>query len=115
MPRTLLLADDSITMQKVVSITFAHEDFTVATADNGEDAIAKARELQPAIVVADVVMPGMNGYEVCEALKGDPRTRHIPVLLLTGTFEDFDHERARRRRPTATSPSRSRAPRSSRP
>ncbi len=95
MPRTLLLADDSITMQKVVAITVAHEDFNVVTVDNGEDALAKARELKPAIVVADVVMPGMSGYDVCEALKADPATRHVPVLLLAGTFEAFDEERAR--------------------
>ncbi len=95
MPRTLLLADDSVTIQKVVGISFANEDIILVTVSNGTDAIAKARELKPDIVLADVVMPGKNGYEVCEALKSDPALRHIPVLLLTGTFEAFDEERAR--------------------
>src|SRR5512140_360725 len=95
MPKNLLLADDSITIQKVVGITFANEDFKVTTVDNGEDAVARARELLPDVVLADVVMPRKNGYEVCEALKADPATRHIPVLLLAGTFEAFDEARAR--------------------
>jgi CheY-like chemotaxis protein len=98
MPKNLLLADDSITIQKVVGITFANEDFKLTSVDNGEDAIAKARELKPDVILADVVMPRKNGYEVCEAVKGDPSTRHIPVLLLAGTFEAFDEARARHAR-----------------
>lgn len=96
MPKTLLLADDSVTIQKVVGISFANEDVTLLTVDNGDDAIARTREARPDIVLADVVMPGMNGYEVCEAIKSDPELGGIPVLLLTGTFEAFDEERAAR-------------------
>ena len=95
MPKTLLLADDSITIQKVVGITFANEDFRVTSVDNGEDALAKARELRPDIVLADVVMPRRNGYQLCEAIKSDPALRATPVLLLTGSFEAFDESRAR--------------------
>src|SRR5512140_1657580 len=95
MPKNLLLADDSITIQKVVGITFANEDFKVTTVDNGEDAVARARELKPDVILADVVMPRKNGYEVCEAVKSDPALQHIPVLLLAGTFEAFDEARAR--------------------
>ena len=95
MPNTILLADDSVTIQKVVAISFASEDVTVVTVDNGDDAISKAREIRPDIVLADVVMPGKNGYEVCAAIKEDPDLQHIPVLLLTGTFEAFDESRAR--------------------
>ena len=95
MPKTLLLADDSVTIQKVVGISFANEDVRLLTVDNGDDAIARAREAKPDAVLADVVMPGKNGYEVCEAIKSDPALRHIPVLLLTGTFEAFDAERAK--------------------
>ena len=94
MGKTLLLADDSVTIQKVVGIAFASEDIELVTVDNGDDAVAKAREIRPDAVLADVVMPGMNGYEVCEAIKSDPTLRHVPVLLLTGTFEAFDDERA---------------------
>ncbi len=94
MPKTLLLADDSVTIQKVVGISFANEDIEITTVDNGRDAVAKARALRPDIILADVVMPGMSGYEVCETVKADPNLRHIPVLLLTGTFEAFDQARA---------------------
>ena len=94
MPRTLLLADDSVTIQKVVGISFANEDVQLVTVDNGDDALARARDARPDIVLADVVMPGLNGYEVCEAIKQDPALSGIPVLLLTGTFEAFDETRA---------------------
>ena len=95
MPKTLLLADDSVTIQKVVGISFASEDIRLVTVDNGTAAVAKAKEVRPDIVLADVVMPGMNGYEVCRQIKADPNLRHVPVLLLTGTFEAFDDARAR--------------------
>ncbi len=94
MAKTLLLADDSVTIQKVVSISFASENVQIVTVDNGDDAILKARELRPDVILADVVMPGKNGYEVCEAIKADASLRGVPVLLLTGTFETFDAERA---------------------
>ena len=96
MAKTLLLADDSVTIQKVVGISFASEDVTLITVDNGDDAISRARELRPDAILADVVMPGKNGYEVCEAIKADPELRHIPVMLLTGTFEAYDQDRATR-------------------
>ncbi|HVI76361.1 MAG TPA: response regulator [Anaeromyxobacteraceae bacterium] len=95
MPKNLLLADDSITIQKVVGITFTGEDFRITAVDNGEEALARARELRPDVILADVVMPRKNGYELCEAVKADPALRHIPVLLLAGTFEAFDEGRAR--------------------
>ncbi len=93
MPKTLLLADDSVTIQKVVGITFANEDVELLTVDNGVDALARARERRPDLVLADVGMPGMDGYELCAALKADPELSTIPVMLLTGTFEGFDEDR----------------------
>ncbi|MGA8891663.1 MAG: response regulator, partial [Anaeromyxobacteraceae bacterium] len=95
MPKTLLLADDSVTIQKVVGIVFATEDYRVVPVDNGEDALRKARELRPDVVLADAVMPRMNGYELCQAVKADPQLADVPVLLLAGTFEPFDEARAR--------------------
>jgi CheY-like chemotaxis protein len=92
----MLLADDSITIQKVVDLTFADEGMQVTTVSNGEQAIQKLEEIAPDIVLADVFMPGRNGYEVCEHIKGDERFRHIPVMLLVGSFEPFDEAEARR-------------------
>ena len=96
MSKTLLLADDSVVIQKLVGLSFANEDVEVFTTDNGDDALRRARELRPDLVLADVVMPGKNGYELCEAIKTDPSLSHVPVLMLTGTFEAFDEERAQR-------------------
>ncbi|HUU03885.1 MAG TPA: response regulator [Myxococcota bacterium] len=95
MPKTLLLADDSITIQRVVGITFANEDYEITTVDNGDDAVIKAKEMKPDVILADVIMPKKNGYEVCQAVKQDPELKDIPVLLLAGTFEAFDENRAR--------------------
>ena len=96
MSKKLLLADDSITIQKVIGITFANEDYELTVVDNGDTALERAREIHPDLVLADVFMPGRNGYELCAAIKQDPALCHIPVLLLTGTFEPFDEEKARR-------------------
>ena len=95
MPKNLLLADDSVTIQKMVAITFANEDYAVSVVDNGEDAVAKARAARPDVILLDAVMPRKNGYEACEALKADPALAGVPVILLAGTFEAFDEARAR--------------------
>jgi CheY-like chemotaxis protein len=94
MPHTLLLADDSVTIQRVIELTFADEDVRVVAVSNGEQAIAAMDEDPPDIVLADVGMPGRNGYEVAQYMKDTPRLAHIPVLLLTGAFEPIDRERA---------------------
>lgn len=94
--RKLLLADDSLTIQKVVSLTFNDEGFDVTTVGDGLSAMSKIEENAPDIVLADVFMPGQSGYELCERIKSDQRFRDIPVLLLVGTFEPFNEEEARR-------------------
>lgn len=94
--RKLLLADDSITIQKVVQLTFIDEGFAVTTVGDGEDAIEKLAEEMPDIVLADVFMPGKTGYEVCERIKSDARFQHIPVMLLVGSFEPYNEAEARR-------------------
>ena len=94
--RKLLLADDSATIQKVIDLTFADEGVRVVTVSNGQDAIDQLLELQPDIVLADVFMPARNGYEVCEYVKTNEKLKHIPVLLLVGSFEPFDEAEARR-------------------
>jgi len=90
----LLLADDSITIQKVVELTFAETEHKVVAVGSGRDLFKRLPEVKPDVVLCDVVMPDMNGYEVCQTLKSDPATLHIPVVLLTGTFEPFDRDRA---------------------
>jgi CheY-like chemotaxis protein len=95
MPYKLLLADDSVTIQRVIELTFADEDVTVTAVGDGQQAIDRIGSDRPDIVLADVGMPKQDGYEVAAFIKGDPALEHIPVLLLTGAFEPVDEERAR--------------------
>lgn len=94
MAKRILLADDSITIQKVISITFASEDYDLVVVGDGEAAIQKARELKPDLIMADVAMPGKTGYEVCSFVKNDPGLKETPVLLLAGTFEPLNKDAA---------------------
>ncbi len=93
MTRTILLADDSVTIRKVVELTFSDSDIRVEAVESGQEALERLERLQPDLVLADVVMPGPTGYEICERVKGSPKP--VPVLLLAGTFEPFDPDRAR--------------------
>jgi CheY-like chemotaxis protein len=95
MPHKLLLADDSVTIQRVIELTFADEDVQVIAVGNGQDAIDRVQRDRPDIILADVGMPERNGYEVAAFVKGNPATAHIPVVLLTGAFEPVDEARAR--------------------
>jgi CheY-like chemotaxis protein len=96
MAKKILLADDSLTIQKVVELTLAGTDYELTCVSNGQKALASLAAERPDLILADVVMPEKNGYEVCEAVKGNPATARIPVVLLSGTFEPFDRERAER-------------------
>ena len=94
--RKLLLADDSATIQKVIELTFADEGVRVVAFGNGDDAVENLDEIAPDIVLADVFMPGKSGYQVCEHIKQNEKLKHIPVMLLVGSFEPFDEAEARR-------------------
>lgn len=94
---TLLVADDSVTIQKVVTLTFTDEGMDVSAVGNGDDAWRQLEaETPPDIVLADAIMPGLSGYELCWRIKNDSRFQHIPVLLLVGAFEPFNEAEARR-------------------
>ncbi len=95
MPHKLLLADDSVTIQRVIELTFADEDIQVLAVGDGKKAIASIQADPPDIVLADVGMPERDGYEVASFVKTTPELAHIPVLLLTGAFEPIDEARAR--------------------
>ncbi len=95
MGHNLLLADDSITIQKVVKIIFSGDSYDLTVVGNGTDALLRARESVPDVMLIDAVMPGINGYEVCREAKKDPVLAAVPILLLTGVFEPFDEGKAR--------------------
>ena len=95
MRHKLLLADDSVTIQRVVELTFSGEDVQVVTVGDGEQAIARIPIELPDIVLADIGMPKRSGYDVAAFVKGRADLSHIPVLLLAGAFEPVDENRAR--------------------
>jgi len=92
----LLLADDSVTIRKVVELTFADEGIDVTTVGDSATAMSRFVEIQPDIVLVDAGLDGTSGYQICEMIKSDDATRHIPVLLLIGSFEPFDQDEAER-------------------
>ena len=95
MSHTLLLADDSVTIQRVIELTFADEDVRVIAVGDGQQAIDRVTADPPDIVLADTGMPERDGYDVATFIKENPALAHIPVVLLTGAFEPVDGDRAR--------------------
>ncbi|HVF66064.1 MAG TPA: response regulator [Pyrinomonadaceae bacterium] len=95
--RKLLLADDSPTVRKVVEMFFEEEGYEVVTVGGGEEALRELdSERPPDVLLADAVMPGPDGYMLCERVKRDARLAAVPVVLLVGTFEPFNEAEARR-------------------
>lgn len=94
MPKTLLLADDSVTIQRVIELTFANEDVRVVSVSDGRRAVEWFEGDTPDIVLADVDVPEVDGYALAEFVKQSPRLRQVPVLLLAGAFEPIDQDRA---------------------
>src|SRR6266850_7834029 len=84
MPKNLLLADDSKTIQQAVGMTFAREDLSVVVVDDVEAALQAAKQLKPDLILADVSMPRLGGYELCQRIRADAALKDVPVLLLGG-------------------------------
>jgi CheY-like chemotaxis protein len=92
----VLVADDSITIQKVIGIIFGGDEYSLTIVDNGKAAVDKAREVNPDVMLIDALMPGMTGYEAAEIIRATPSLATKPILLLTGSFEPFDEEKAKK-------------------
>ena len=93
MPRHILVADDSTTIQRVVQIAFAREDVRLTQARSMDEALAAARKDRPDCVLADASMDGKTGYDLCAALKADAQLRTVPVIILTGTTGPWDENK----------------------
>jgi len=93
MTAKLLLAEDSLTIQRVFEMTLRQSGISLTVVDNGEDAIRLAKEISPDIVVADVSLPGKDGFEVADELRSPEAGGTYPVLILAGTLSPFDEER----------------------
>jgi CheY-like chemotaxis protein len=95
---TVLVADDDADIVRFVEVNLRLEGFQVVTARDGQEALTKALDLQPDVVLLDVLMPRIDGYTVCERLRADDRGAAIPVILLTANFITADQEVARQAR-----------------
>jgi CheY-like chemotaxis protein len=93
MSKTILCADDSATMQKVAEITFGGSDFKYVGAKSADEALKVAKSERPALILADAIMPGKTGYDLCKAIKSDPDLASIPVLLMCGNSQAYDNAR----------------------
>ena len=96
MGKRILLAEDSLTIQKVFELTFAQSDVALTMVDNGNDAVRLAKETFPDLVVADVTLPGKDGFQVAEEIGASEKAGTCPVLILCGTLSPFDEDRFRK-------------------
>jgi twitching motility two-component system response regulator PilH len=88
--RKILIVDDSPTERHVLNDLLTKAGFEVVTSDNGEDAIVKAKQVKPDLILMDVVMPGLNGFQATRAISRDPETRTIPIILCTSKSQETD-------------------------
>lgn len=89
----ILIADDDPVILRLLQVNFALEGFDVDTAARGEEALKKAKDGRPDVIVLDVMMPGMDGWEVCRRLHEDEETAAIPVIFLSALSLEEDRQR----------------------
>lgn len=102
MQRTILLADDSPTIRRLVIQTFADTNFKIVEVNNGDAAIRSFEEVRPSVVLADIYMPGKDGYQVCAYVRSHSELSRTPVVLLVGAFDAFDEDTAKKAGATAS-------------
>jgi CheY-like chemotaxis protein len=88
----ILVVDDDPVILRLLQVNFRLEGYDVETASRGDEALRLAKERSPDIIVLDVMMPGIDGYEVCRNLKDDPATADAPVILLSARAQDADRD-----------------------
>jgi DNA-binding response OmpR family regulator len=89
LPKVLVVDDDRV-IQQLLEVNLELEGYDVQLAGNGDDALKILRTFQPDVVLLDVMMPKLDGREVCRRIKGDPETAHIPVVFLSARAQDMD-------------------------
>ena len=92
----VLLAEDDRDSREMYALALELAGFRIVQADSGRQALARVAEVTPDVVVTDLNLPDVDGYELCERLKGDPRTSHMPVVFLTGASFSDELDRAQR-------------------
>ena len=88
--KKILLVDDEVDLVETVRFPLEMQGFTVLVSQDGEDALKKAREEKPDLILLDLMLPKLDGYKVCRLLKFDERYKHIPILMLTAKTQEKD-------------------------
>src|SRR5436190_4443801 len=97
MAKRILIADDSVTIQKAFAMTFAGaDDVTVSGARSADEGLALAQRTHPDLIIADGVMPGRSGYDLCASIKADPTLKAVPVLILAASQQPYDDARGQK-------------------
>jgi two-component system, chemotaxis family, response regulator PixH len=88
--RTILVVEDTLSEMELMSHYLRESGYTVIGALSAKDGLNKAMEIKPDVIITDVVMPGMSGFELCRSLKKQPETAQVPVILCTSKAQDID-------------------------
>lgn len=94
MTSTILVVEDEITTLKLIKLVLQREGYHIVTATNGSEGLRKVREYQPDLMLLDIVMPGMDGFQVCQYLRRDPATAKLPVIMFSGLNRPADQRHA---------------------
>lgn len=93
--KRILIADDDPVILRLIQVNLELEGYEVITANNGEEAVAQAKAENPDLVILDIMMPRLDGYQACEQLKSSDDTRDIPVIFLSAKAQQGDIEKGR--------------------
>ncbi len=88
--KKILVVDDDVAIVKIMSFQLKKKGYDVITASNGRSCIRKAAKEKPDLILLDILMPKLNGFEICSLLKKDKKTKEIPVIMLTALAEEKD-------------------------
>lgn len=91
MKKKVLVIDDEADIREIVRLYLADEGYEVIEAENGHEGILKAQQIKPDLIVLDIMMPGINGFEVAKHLKDDPNTQDIPIIILSVLAHDSQY------------------------
>lgn len=94
--KVILLVDDDLTLREMYEERLKAEGFSIIQASNGEEAIAKAKDSKPNVVLLDIMMPKVNGFDVLKEIKASPELQKIPVIVLTELIQDVDREQGKK-------------------
>ena len=93
-PNRILIADDNQQNRELVEAYLSDEDYLIEMANDGQHTLTQVEAFQPDLILLDIMMPKMSGFEVCQKLKSQPQTQSIPVLMITALRETADIEKA---------------------